>query len=58
MLSSTVRVAKVRPPEVLVIRSTFTIKRSDFGINPGQMEDKVSEGIEISLSVAGAAAAK
>jgi len=44
--------------DLLVIRSTFTIKRSDFGINPGQMEDKVSEGIEISLSVAGAAAAK
>jgi len=44
--------------DLLVIRSTFTIKRSDFNINPGQMEDKVSEGIEISLSVAGAAAAK
>jgi len=44
--------------DLLVIRSTFTIKRSDFKINPGQMEDKVSEEIEISLSVAGASAAK
>lgn len=44
--------------DLLVIRSTFTIKRSDFGINPGQMEDKVSEGIEISLAVAGSSPAK
>jgi len=44
--------------DLLVIRSTFTIKRSDFGMDPGQMEDKVSEGIEISLSVAGASPAK
>ena len=26
--------------DLLVIRSTFTIKRSDYGINPGQGEDK------------------
>lgn len=44
--------------DLLVIRSTFTIKRSDFGINPGQMEDKVSEGIEISLAIAGASPVK
>lgn len=41
--------------DLLVIRSSFTIKRADFGINPGQMEDKVSDEIELSLSVAGAA---
>jgi len=41
--------------DLLVIRSNFTIKRSDFGIKPGQMEDKVSDGIELSLSIAGAA---
>lgn len=41
--------------DLLVIRSNFTIKRADFGINPGQMEDKVSDEIELSLSVAGAA---
>jgi polyisoprenoid-binding protein YceI len=44
--------------DLLVVRATFTIKRSDFNINPGQMEDKVSEGIEISLAIAGASAAK
>jgi len=44
--------------DLLVIRSTFTIKRSDFGINPGQMEDKVSEVIEISLAIAGASPVK
>lgn len=42
--------------DLLVIRSTFTIKRSDFGINPSAPQDKVSDEIEISLSVAGAAA--
>lgn len=42
--------------DLLVIRSTFTIKRSDFGINPSAPEASVSNDIEISLSVAGAAA--
>jgi polyisoprenoid-binding protein YceI len=40
--------------DLLVIRSTFSIKRSDFGIMPGQAEDKVSETIELTLSIAGA----
>ena len=40
--------------DLLVIRSSFTIKRSDFNINPGQFEDKVSDAIEITLSIAGA----
>ena len=40
--------------DLLVIRSNFQVKRSDFGINPGQMEEKVSDGIDISLSIAGA----
>ena len=44
--------------DLLVIRASFTIKRSDFNINPGQMEDKVSEGIEITLAIAGASPAK
>lgn len=42
--------------DLLVMRSNFSIKRSDFGINPGQFEDKVSETIEITLSIAGASA--
>ena len=42
--------------DLLVIRSNFTIKRSDFGINPGAPQDKVSDDIELALSVAGASA--
>jgi polyisoprenoid-binding protein YceI len=44
--------------DLLVIRSTFNIKRSDFNIMPGQAEDKVSEEVQLTLSIAGAAAAK
>jgi polyisoprenoid-binding protein YceI len=40
--------------DLLVIRANFTIKRSDFNIMPGQFEDKVSDIIEITLSLAGA----
>ncbi len=32
------------------------IKRSDFGIRPGEFLDKVSNEIDLSLSIAGAAA--
>lgn len=41
--------------DLLVIRSHFTIKRSDFGINPGAPTDKVADEIELTLSLAGAA---
>ncbi|HOC55982.1 MAG TPA: YceI family protein [Verrucomicrobiota bacterium] len=41
--------------DLLVIRANFTIKRSDFGIMPGQMEEKVADTIELTLSIAGAA---
>jgi polyisoprenoid-binding protein YceI len=41
--------------DLLVVRSTFTIKRSDFGINPKAPADKVAEDIELVLSLAGAA---
>jgi len=39
--------------DLLVLRSNFTIKRSDFGIQPGLNEDKVADDIQITLSVAG-----
>jgi polyisoprenoid-binding protein YceI len=39
--------------DLLVLRSNFTIKRSDFGIKPGEFEDKVSDDIQVTLSVAG-----
>jgi polyisoprenoid-binding protein YceI len=40
--------------DLAVIRTTFMIKRSDFGINPKAPEDKVSDEIEVSLAIAGA----
>ena len=40
--------------DLLVIRSNFSIKRSDYGINPKAPEEKVSDIIEITLSIAGA----
>ena len=40
--------------DLLVIRASFSIKRGDFNINPGQFEDKVSDTIELTLSIAGA----
>ncbi len=44
--------------DLLVIRSTFTIKRADYNIKPGQAEDKVSNEIELTLSIAGASPEK
>ena len=43
------------PGDLLVLRSDFKIKRSDYGINSGNNEEKVSDEIEIKLRVAGAA---
>lgn len=44
--------------DLLVIRANFTVKRGDYGINPGAPADKVSDEIELTLSIAGAAPAK
>ncbi len=41
--------------DLLVIRSTFKINRSEFDIKPGKSTDKVAEIIEIRLAIAGAA---
>ena len=41
--------------DLLVLRASFTIKRADFGINPGQGEEKVASDIALELSLAGAA---
>jgi polyisoprenoid-binding protein YceI len=41
--------------DLLVLRANFTIKRGDFGISPGQLEEKVSSDIALELSLAGAA---
>lgn len=44
--------------DLAVIRTSFTVKRSDFGINPKAPEDKVSDEISISLAIAGASPEK
>ncbi len=41
--------------DLLVIRANFTIRRGDFNLMPGQFEDKVSDTIDLTLSIAGAA---
>jgi polyisoprenoid-binding protein YceI len=41
--------------DLLVLRANFSIKRSDFGINPKAPQDKVSDNIELTLSIAGSA---
>ncbi|NOS69307.1 MAG: YceI family protein [Verrucomicrobia bacterium] len=44
--------------DLLVIRATFIIKRTDYGINPGAPAEKVSNEIELTLSIAGASPQK
>jgi len=39
--------------DLLVLRSTFSIHRDEFNINAGNSEDKVSNEIELKLSLAG-----
>lgn len=41
--------------DLLVVRTTFKINRGEFGIKEGESLDKVSDVIEIQLSLAGAA---
>jgi polyisoprenoid-binding protein YceI len=40
--------------DLLVVRTNFDVKRTDFKINPGSGNDKVSDEINLSLSIAGA----
>jgi polyisoprenoid-binding protein YceI len=39
--------------DLLVIRANFSVKRTDFGINPKAPEDKVADKIDLTLSIAG-----
>ena len=41
--------------DLLVVRGEFTISRTDYGIRPGQNEDKVADTIELSLALVGSA---
>lgn len=40
--------------DLAVLRTNFTIKRSDYGINPKAPEDKVADEISVTLAIAGA----
>jgi polyisoprenoid-binding protein YceI len=40
--------------DLLVLRTKFTIKRTDFGINPGAPDDKVSDEITLDMNISGA----
>lgn len=41
--------------DLLVVRAQFSVRRSDFGINPGAPQDRVADEVELILSLAGAA---
>lgn len=41
--------------DLIVIRATFTIKRTNYGINPTAPQEKVADEINLTLSIAGAA---
>lgn len=43
--------------DLLVVRANFDISRKEFNINAGQSEDKVSDVINLTLSIAGASPA-
>lgn len=44
--------------DLIVVRSNFAIKRSDFGIRPGEFLDKVADEIALSVTMIGAAPRK
>lgn len=41
------------PGDIVVVRSNFSVSRSDFGVNAGNNEDKVADTVELRLSIAG-----
>jgi polyisoprenoid-binding protein YceI len=48
------RLGSEQKGDLLVLRANFSIKRSDFNILPGQMEDKVSDTISLTVGIVGA----
>jgi polyisoprenoid-binding protein YceI len=44
--------------DLLVVRSHFTIRRSDFGIRPGEFLDRVANEIALSVNIIGSAPRK
>ena len=51
-LGARVNDAKIKG-DLLVVRATFQVNRSDFNIKAGELTDKVAETIHLSLSIAG-----
>lgn len=41
--------------DLLVVRGEFTIQRADYGIQPGQNEDKVNPEIKLTVAIVGSA---
>lgn len=41
--------------DLLVVRGEFTVLRADYGIKPGQNEDKVANEIKLTLAIVGSA---
>lgn len=41
------------PGDLLVVRGAFSIQRADYGIKPGQNEDKVSPTIQLTFALVG-----
>jgi polyisoprenoid-binding protein YceI len=50
---------RINKPEVggdlLVVRGDFSISRAEYGIKPGQNEDKVADEVELSIAIVGGA---
>lgn len=46
------------PGDLLVVRGGFSIERDDYGIKPGQNEDKVSPTIQLTFALVGGPAQK
>jgi polyisoprenoid-binding protein YceI len=42
--------------DLLVVRGEFSVKRADYGIQPGQNEDKVNPVVKLTLAIVGSAA--
>ncbi len=43
--------------DLLVVRGKFSVSRADYGIKPGQNEDKVADEVELSIAIVGGAPA-
>lgn len=41
--------------DLLVVRGEFTIKRADYGIQPGKNEDKVNPDVQLTIAIVGGA---